>query len=155
MRTRSIALAATALSVAWCGTSRADDAEDKKALEQKLAEMQKQIDEMSKKLSDGSNRSEDELEQRVAELEKVTKKDQDGLFAYWKSGLKLDSVDGAFKLSIFGRIQDDYTAWDNDDDNQKALGKTNSSAEFRRVRLGMGGTIYKNVEFKAEFDFVD
>jgi len=155
MRTRSIALAATVLSVAWCETGRADDAADKKELEKKLAEMQKQIDEMSKKLNDGSNRSEDELEQRVAELEKVTKKDQDGLFAYWKNGLKLDSVDGAFKLSIFGRIQDDYTAWDNDDDNQNALGKTNSSAEFRRARIGLSGTIYKNVEYKAEWDFAD
>jgi phosphate-selective porin OprO/OprP len=154
MRSRSIAFAATALSVAWCGAAWADDAHEK-ALEQKLAEMQKQIDEMAKKVSDGSNRSDDELEQRVAEIEKITKKDQDGLFAYWKQGLKIDSVDGAFKLSIFGRIQLDETFWDNDDDNTAALGKTNTSTEFRRVRLGAGGTIYKNVEYKAEFDFAD
>jgi phosphate-selective porin OprO/OprP len=154
MRTRGIALAATILTVAWCSDVRADE-EKEKELERKLAEMQRQIDEMSKRLGDGGDRSDDELEQRVAELEKVTKKDQDGLFAYWKNGIRLDSVDGAFKLSIFGRAQLDFTFWDNDDDNQDAIGETNSSTEFRRVRLGMGGTIYKNVEYKAEFDFAD
>jgi len=160
MRTRSIALAATALSVAWCGTSRADDAEDKKALEQKLAEMQKQIDEMSKKLSDGSNRSEDELEQRVAELEKVTKKDKDGLFAYWGNGVRMDSADGAFKLKVGGRIQSDWTWFQHTGPAEEALtpaGKPTTQIEageeFRRARLYMAGQIYSNVEFSAEYDF--
>jgi phosphate-selective porin OprO and OprP len=154
MKRRPIALAAAALSVAWCSSSWADETSEK-ALEKKLEQMQKQIDEMSRRLSDGSNRSDDELEQRVAEIEKITKKDQDGLFSYWKSGLKLDSVDGAFKLSIFGRVQLDFTSFDRDDDNEAALGDMKFGTEFRRVRIGAGGTIYRNVEYKAEFDFAD
>jgi phosphate-selective porin OprO/OprP len=154
MRTRSIALAATALSVTWCGIGRADDAEDKKALEQKLAEMQKQIDEMSKKLSDGANHSEDELEQRVAELEKITKKDQDGLFAYWGNGLRLDSTSGAFKLQVGGRIQSDWTWFQHTTEAEGALGtQISAGEEFRRARLMMAGQIYDNVAFSNEYDF--
>lgn len=152
MRRRSIAFSAAALTVAMCGSAWADDASEK-ALADQLQELQKKFDELAKRVGDGSSKSDDELEQRVAELEKLTKKDEDGLFPYWKNGLKLDSTDGAFKLSIFGRIQNDWTFWDSNDEVTAALGETNSATEFRRARLGAGGTIYKNVIYKFEMDF--
>jgi phosphate-selective porin OprO/OprP len=152
MRRRNVAFAAAVLSVAWSGSARADE-ESEKALAQKFEELQKKFDELSKRVGDGSNRADDELEMRIAELEKVTKKDQDGLFAYWKNGLKLDSVDSAFKLSLFGRVQNDWTFWDSDQEVTDALGETHSATEFRRARLGAGGTIYKNVIYKFEMDF--
>ena len=153
MRRRSIAFTTAAvLTVGWCGSAWADE-DGEKELAQKLEDLQRRFDELSRRVGDGSSKSEDELEQRIAELEKVTKKDQDGLFPYWKSGLKLDSVDGAFKLSIFGRIQNDWTFWDGDQEVTDALGETNSATEFRRARLGAGGTIYKNVVYKFEMDF--
>ena len=152
MKRRDVAFAAAALSVAWCGSAYADD-ESEKALAQKFEELQKKFDELSKRVGDGSSKSEDELEQRIAELEKITKKDQDGLFPYYKTGLKLDSVDGAFKLSVFGRIQNDWTWWNREQEVTDALGETNSATEFRRARLGVGGTIYSNVIYKFEMDF--
>lgn len=152
MRSSKVAFAAAALSIAWCGSAWADEASEK-ALARKVEELQRQLDDLSKRMGDGANRSDDELEQRIAELEKITKKDQDGLFAYWKNGLKLDSADGSFKLSIFGRIQNDYTFWDSDQEVTDTLGETNSATEFRRARLGVSGQIYKNVIYKAEWDF--
>lgn len=154
MRSSKVAIAAAALSIAWCGQARADEASEK-ALAQKVEELQKQLDSLSKRMGDGASRSDDELEQRIAELEKITKKDQDGLFAYWKNGLRLDSVDGNFKLQIFGRVQNDYTFWDSEEEITDELGETNSATEFRRARLGMGGTIYKNVVYKFEMDFAN
>src|SRR5262245_4996813 len=154
MRRRSIAFTAAALTVAVCGSALADEASEK-ALADKFEELQRKFDELSRRVGDGSSKSEDELEQRIAELEKVTKKDSDGLFPYWKSGMKLDSTDGAFKLSFFGRIQNDWTFWDSDQEVTDALGETNSATEFRRARLGAGGTIYKNVVYKFEMDFAN
>lgn len=152
MRSINIALAAAGLSIAWCGQAWADDAAQQ-ALEKKVEELQKQLDDVNRRLGDGSNRSNDELEQRVAELEKVTKKDQDGMFGYWKNGVRLETVDGAFKMRIFGRIQEDFQFWRSQDDVTKELGPTIGGEEFRRARLGVSGTMYKNVEYKAEYDF--
>jgi phosphate-selective porin OprO/OprP len=154
MRRRSIAFTAAALTAAMCGSAWADEASEK-ALADKLQELQRRFDELSRRVGDGSNRSDDELEQRVAELEKITKKDEDGLFPYWKTGMKLDSTDGAFKLSIFGRIQNDWTFWDSEREVTDTLGQTHSATEFRRARLGAGGTVYKNVVYKFEADFAN
>lgn len=152
MKTRTVLSAATALSVAWCSAAWADEASEK-ALAQQVAEMRKQIDDLQKRVGDGSNRGGDELEQRIAELEKITKKDSDGLFGYWKNGTKFDSADGAFKMAIIGRIQDDFTWFSSKDEITDKLGPTVGGVEFRRARLGFQGTIYKNVFFKAECDF--
>src|SRR5205809_5448232 len=83
--------------------ARADDpppTEREKALEKRVEEMQKQIDALNKKISDGASYAGDELSSRVAELEKLSRKDKDGLFAYWGNGIRMDSASGAFKLKI-------------------------------------------------------
>lgn len=152
MRSSKVAFAAAALSIAWCSPAWADEASEK-ALAQKVEELQKQLDSLSKRMSDGANRSDDELEQRIAELEKITKKDQDGLFAYWKNGLRMDSADGQFKLSIFGRLQNDWVFFDADSEVTDEKGEMSGGTEFRRARIGLGGTIYKNVVYKFEMDF--
>jgi len=147
--------------------------EREKALEKKVEEMQKRLDELSKKVGDGTSRAGDELEARVAELEKVTKKDKDGLFSYWGNGIRMDSAGGAFKLKIGGRIQSDWsyfmhTAAAEDRLPPAVAGKAATSTtpavppvtqqieageEFRRARLYIGGQIYDNVEFMNEYDF--
>jgi len=168
MRTRGIALAATtALSVAWCADAWADDAKEK-ALQQKIDEMQKQIDDLAKRVGDGTSHAGDELEARVAELEKVTKKDKDGLFSYWGNGIRMDSANGAFKLKIGGRIQSDWTYFYGTARAEDKLPPVTAASsatkpavtqqieageEFRRLRLMIGGQIYDNVEFSDEIDF--
>ena len=140
-----------------CATAVADDApptERERKLEQRIEEMQKQIDDLARRAADGSNRAGDELTQRVEELEKLSKKDKDGLFPYWGNGIRMDGASGAFKIRIGGRIQDDWAwFWSNEHAEEFLDTQVEAGAEFRRARLYVGGTIYKNVDFNAEYDF--
>jgi phosphate-selective porin OprO/OprP len=148
----NIALTATVLSVAWCGQAWADETSEK-ALKDQVEALKRQVDDLTKRIGDGSSRSNDELEMRIADLEKVTYKDKDGMFARWSNGLRMDTVDGAFSFKIFGRIQQDFYGWRSEDEVTEALGDTIGGSDFRRARLGVSGKIYKNIEFKAEYDF--
>jgi len=94
------------------------------------------------------------LEERVAELEKLVKKDQGGLTAYWKNGIRLESADGEFKLRVGGRIQGDWSWFSHQDDAETASAKPiQAGTEFRRARLMVGGTLYRDFDFMGEYDF--
>ncbi|VAX24396.1 Phosphate-specific outer membrane porin OprP; Pyrophosphate-specific outer membrane porin OprO [hydrothermal vent metagenome] len=68
-------------------------------------------------------------------------------------GLKFQSADKAFKIGVGGRIMNDW-AWLSADDALKDEETAwDSGTEFRRARLYIGGHIYENVKFKAQFDF--
>ena len=67
----------------------------------------------------------------------------------WSNGHKIESEDGTFKLKFGGRIQADYHFEDCD----ASLPCEGDGFEFRRARLFFSGTIYKKVEFKAQYDF--
>ncbi len=155
----SSAVAGASLVVGACMAvqARGDDAgatDREKQLAQKVDEMQKQIDELTKRVSDGSSRAGDELAARVDELEKLTKKDKDGLFGYWANGVRMDSANGAFRLKIGGRIQSDWAFFQHNNGAEAAGGEqVEAGEEFRRARLYMGGQIYNNVEFMDEWDF--
>jgi len=73
--------------------------------------------------------------------------------AYWKEGIRFDTADGAFKIKLGGRIQNDWAFFDLDDDLDDQVGEFEDGAEFRRARLYVSGTIYQNIEFKAQYDF--
>lgn len=72
---------------------------------------------------------------------------------YWKDGLRFDSNDGAFKLKIGGRIHYDAAFFAEDGSLERRFGDFEDGTEFRRARLSFEGTIYKNMEFKAQYDF--
>jgi phosphate-selective porin OprO and OprP len=106
-------------------------------------------------------------ERRVSELE-----DQQGKFlefmkeggaaggpndfrVYWKNGLNLTSGDGNFKLKIGGRVMADM-GWIDGSGIEDDLGSDlQDGVEFRRARMYMSGTIYKNVGYKIQIDFAD
>ncbi|MHC4849087.1 MAG: OprO/OprP family phosphate-selective porin [Planctomycetota bacterium] len=71
--------------------------------------------------------------------------------AYWKSGIRMDSADGNFKIAFGGRVMFDMNFADSDDGLGGDLGE--NKVGFRRARLYVSGTIYKNTVFKAQFDF--
>lgn len=73
--------------------------------------------------------------------------------AKWSKGFVLNSDDGAFKLKFGGRIQMDFTTASADDALEALVGTVEDGSEFRRARLYVSGTIYGNVEFKAQYDF--
>lgn len=79
---------------------------------------------------------------------------------FYKEGLNFESENGAFKIKIGGRIQTDFGQFE-PDKSMKQLGDEEGEdiqghgAEMRRARLMAEGTIYENVEYKAEFDFAE
>jgi phosphate-selective porin OprO/OprP len=94
-----------------------------------------------------------DLEGRVAKLEEATGNAEDDFKMYWKEGIRFDSNNGAFKLKFGGRIQNDYSWWSTGDELEAAGFNSDAGTEFRRARLFIGGKIYDNYEFKAQYDF--
>jgi phosphate-selective porin OprO/OprP len=152
--------AVVAPAAVFAPSARADDAapaqtEREKQLEKRVDELARKLEEVNRMLAEqGASRSGDELEARVTELEKLTKKDKDGLFPYWGNGIRMDSADGSFKIKIGGRIQSDWSWFQHTTAAEKDFGtQIEAGEEFRRARLYIAGTIYSNVDFSAEYDF--
>jgi len=131
---RTIGVAALCTLCLLAGTSRITDAQT--------------IDELKKSISD--------LNDRVSELESEKKMAGNTMRAYWKDGLRFETDDGDFRIQIGGRIMHDWAWFDANGNLETATGEEfDDSTEFRRARLYVGGLIYKNVEFKAQYDFAD
>lgn len=72
----------------------------------------------------------------------------------WKDGLHFVSNDGSVKLKIGGRIQNDYAYFAEDGSLERRLGQNfEDGTEFRRTRLYFAGSIYDDIDFKAQYDF--
>ncbi|MEM8997690.1 MAG: porin, partial [Acidobacteriota bacterium] len=70
--------------------------------------------------------------------------------AKWSNGHKIENSDKGHKLKFGGRIMADYTFADVDDVLDPGQ---EDGFEFRRARFFFSGTVYKKVEFKANYDF--
>jgi phosphate-selective porin OprO/OprP len=136
----------------------ADDAAPtprEKQLEQRVEELEKKLDEFSRKLAEGgTSQAGDEIEQRVTELERLARKNENGMFAQWKNSTWLSTADGATKIRFGGRIQNDWNWFYGQTDVSENTGEEiEDGTFFRRARLQTGGTLYGNVDFMGEFDF--
>lgn len=77
---------------------------------------------------------------------------------YWRSGLRFESADKAFSVFVGGRFQFDvvdYIATTTLRRNVPGNNPLEDGVSFRRFRFDMGGTLYKNIEFYAQVDFVN
>lgn len=100
--------------------------------------------------------SSDGLKEMVRDEIDAYFKDQSKDFrAYWKSGLRFETRNKKFKMQVGGRIQADFSFFDDYDKNLEPAtgGEWHSGFEFRRARLFVSGTIYEYVKFKAQYDF--
>lgn len=107
-------------------------------------------------LAFGAGTSLQDLEERISTLEKQSGTTGKGetFRVYWKEGIRMDSADKDFKLKIGGRIMNDWAFLNGDEELKDAIGgKLKDNNEFRRARLYLAGTIYKQIEFKAQYDF--
>ncbi len=68
-------------------------------------------------------------------------------------GLEIATKDGNFKMAMGGRIQLDAQVNDNGSNIPEAA-KLNDGIGVRRGRWHMEGTVYKDFDFKFEYDFV-
>ena len=72
---------------------------------------------------------------------------------HWKGGLRLESKDKQIKLKIGGRIQHDFGFFSEDSGVRTTIGPLADGTEPRRARIYLSGTLYKHVDFKAQYDF--
>ena len=80
------------------------------------------------------------------------------LHDYWRNGLTFESADRAFSVFVGGQLQFDvvnYLASTGMRQSMAGNVPLEDGASFRRARLAMGGTIHRNFDFLAEFDFVN
>ena len=78
------------------------------------------------------------------------------LDVFWNQGIRMESADGAFKLKLGGRLQNDWGVVSPDgdlrDDLPNDAGK-GTGTNWRRVRLALGGTMYERFGTRIEIDF--
>jgi phosphate-selective porin OprO/OprP len=120
---------------------------DKKAVQKIVADYLKAT-EKQKKADDEKKKLKDETE-GVEVGKDVTFK------TTFKNGVHFETGDKAFKAALRGRWQNDW-GWVNHADNFPIDNeKLDDGAIFRRARLGIQGTIWEQMDFIAEFDFVE
>ena len=157
--------------MAASGSSASADTNEQLAAQ--LRVMQAQIEQLQRQIEQNNNaaaaaraaaaRSE-AAESAAAESAAVAKaaaskgggekeKDDLDLKVKWKGAPELSSKDGKFRMKVRGRIETDYNAIDQD---QSITGRPNvSAAEIRRARLGVEGTLWKDIDYKFEVDFAN
>ncbi|GMV81620.1 MAG: hypothetical protein AMXMBFR7_28040 [Planctomycetota bacterium] len=125
------------------------------AQQQALTEKEKQIQDLQSGMHDRAK-----LAEKLSQIESGTyfqtdaSKPADNTFkVFWKEGLKFETADKAFSLALGGRIFNDYSWVSESDEISDVYGEQEDSAYFRAARIEFGGTIYKNVFFKAQYDF--
>jgi len=73
---------------------------------------------------------------------------------YWEDGLKFETENKEIKVGLGGKIHYDFGDVNRDHDVSRALGKNSESgSKTRRTRLRVEGDVYKDFDFKAEYDF--
>lgn len=132
------------------------------SLEQRLAEMERLIQELQGATSSTSETSSEPATEVVSPPVDPVKPDgPQRLHAYFNNGLQFRSDDGAFDIRVGGRTQFDMAFFDADERWERlaalnpdfGLGDEDDGVAFRRARLSVRGTIYEHIGFKAQYDF--
>ncbi len=92
------------------------------------------------------------LERTVRQLNEITNAQQEQIKpsdvkVTTKGGLKVETEDGQYSFSVFGRLMYDAAFYDQD------KSKMGDGQEMRRARIGVGGKVFADWEYKFEMDF--
>jgi phosphate-selective porin OprO/OprP len=120
------------------------------ALQRQLADVQKQLAELEAQQKETA---------AAVEAAPAAARPKNSLDVFWKDGLKLETPKNEngvqpFKLKIGGRIQNDWF-WGDADSDLDTIGSLEDGTEFRRARIAIGGDIYEDFFFNAQYDFAD
>ncbi len=129
--------------------------------------LKKTVEDLTKLLGEATQRL-DALEKKQAEqaaapapapAPAAPARPKGSLDMYWKEGLRIDSAEAEngvkpFQLRITGRVQLD-ASWMTEDDDLATVAESTNGVEFRRARIAVGGIIYRDYEFMAEYDFAE
>ena len=73
---------------------------------------------------------------------------------YWKNGLRFETPEKDFSITLGGKIHYDWGYINEDEDVGRLVGEDfGSGSKIRRARLIVKGTLYKDIDFKAEYGF--
>lgn len=78
--------------------------------------------------------------------------------ATYKNGLELETANKDFKIHVRGREQFDWVGYTDGSQDSLILAGGNggrSAVDFRRLRTGVDGTIYEQIDFAVELDWVN
>lgn len=136
------------------------DAEKYDALMQRIEALETKNEQLERASRQALGSTEQDIEQVVQRLAKAKEKPTD-FKVYWKEGLRFDSRDENFKLTIGGRLYLDGLWGSEDSDVRnykipatgKGVGDQLDGVEARTLRLSFSGTIYQNTDYKVELDF--
>lgn len=143
-------------AVAVNAQAKDDVAAKVKKLEKRVQAQDKQIAELKnnqKVLSSRQLGREEDRKLIKKMLSDAKTRSSNDFRVYWKDGIRLDTADKNLKLKFGGRLMYDF-GWIDGSGIEKDLGTNlQDGAEARRARLYVGGSIYKDLEFKLQFDF--
>lgn len=96
----------------------------------------------------------------IKEVKAIAKKKKPKWKVYWKNGLNIKSADGQHKIKMGGRIQVDFASISSPKrsfvdqlEAEQGANLVGFGTEFRRARLFVSGTVYRIIQFKAQYDF--
>ncbi len=125
------------LAFAGAGLARADESREQQ-LEQRVRELEKQLTQVKDELRGGYFTANSDLEARVADLERIAG-DDNSMSSAFKAGLKTSSADGAFSYQWKGRAQYDAVwYWNGGNDDIRGAGLDEQNAEFGFRRVYLG-----------------
>ncbi len=88
----------------------------------------------------------------TAPAEEAEPADPSRFEARWNNGLRLETRDERFEFQVGGRLQNDW-AFFSADDSLERLAPIQDGTEFRRARVLLAATLFRQIEMKAEYDF--
>jgi phosphate-selective porin OprO/OprP len=112
----------------------------------RLDDLQRQVDALQSELS---RVKAEQGEIKKSQEEAAKKADGKAMTLKYKPGLVIESEDKNFTAHLGGRIMVD-SAWYDEDKSDLGDG-----TEFRRARLFLAGTLFKDWEYKSQWDFAD
>ena len=97
----------------------------------------------------------------IKEAKAIAEKSKPKWEVNWQNGFNIQSKDGKNKIKLGGRIQVDFAGIsspkrslvDQLEADQGGNDLTGFGSEFRRARLFIEGTVYRIIQFKAQYDF--
>jgi len=96
----------------------------------------------------------------IKEAKAIAEKSKPKWEVNWQNGLNIQSKDGKNKIKLGGRIQVDFASISSPKQSfvdqvqaEQGANLVGFGSEFRRARLFIEGTVYRIIQFKAQYDF--
>ena len=78
--------------------------------------------------------------------------------ANWKNGVEIETTNKDFRMKVRGRTQFDMASFDvpnNVNTDPSLVNPIRNGIDFRRLRIGVEGTIYEQIDYVMEYDFIN